>query len=109
MIRRPPIPTRTDTLFTVPPLSRSTQFSHSGGIASRRSLQRFSTDFRSSATKFMRRSEEHPSELQSLMRISYAVFCLKKQNKLSTPCYYTSYPKPPSLCSSPVVHTNTRH
>src|SRR3546814_3658937 len=27
-----------------------------------------------------RRSEEHPSELQSLMRISYAVFCLKKKN-----------------------------
>src|SRR3546814_5010377 len=30
---------------------------------------------------FMRRSEEHTSELQSLMRISYAVFCLKKKNK----------------------------
>src|SRR3546814_9674740 len=35
--------------------------------------------------QFMRaaRSEEHTSELQSLMRISYAVFCLKKKNKLS--------------------------
>src|SRR3546814_3963750 len=31
-----------------------------------------------------RRSEEHTSELQSLMRISYAVFCLKKKNKLGT-------------------------
>src|SRR3546814_5360350 len=31
------------------------------------------------------RSEEHTSELQSLMRISYAVFCLKKKNKQSTP------------------------
>src|SRR3546814_3864249 len=31
-------------------------------------------------TKFTRRSEEHTSELQSLMRISYAVFCLKKKN-----------------------------
>src|SRR3546814_10163549 len=30
------------------------------------------------------RSEEHPSELQSLMRISYAVFCLKKKNKILT-------------------------
>src|SRR3546814_9691527 len=29
----------------------------------------------------VRRSEEHTSELQSLMRISYAVFCLKKKNK----------------------------
>src|SRR3546814_7928319 len=31
------------------------------------------------------RSEEHTSELQSLMRISYAVFCLKKKNKYQTP------------------------
>src|SRR3546814_8626717 len=31
------------------------------------------------------RSEEHTSELQSLMRISYAVFCLKKKNKTNTP------------------------
>src|SRR3546814_6903299 len=31
----------------------------------------------------LRRSEEHTSELQSLMRISYAVFCLKKKNKLN--------------------------
>src|SRR3546814_19868792 len=31
---------------------------------------------------FMVRSEEHTSELQSLMRISYAVFCLKKKNKI---------------------------
>src|SRR3546814_6748687 len=34
---------------------------------------------------FTHRSEEHTSELQSLMRISYAVFCLKKQNKNNTP------------------------
>src|SRR3546814_1768808 len=36
------------------------------------------------------RSEEHTSELQSLMRISYAVFCLKNKNKkqIKTPCYY---------------------
>src|SRR3546814_6495691 len=32
-----------------------------------------------------RRSEEHTSELQSLMRISYAVFCLKKKNNKKTP------------------------
>src|SRR3546814_8445997 len=32
----------------------------------------------------IRRSEEHPSELQSLMRISYAVFCLKKKKKTNT-------------------------
>src|SRR3546814_9774785 len=34
------------------------------------------------------RSEEHTSELQSLMRISYAVFCLKKKNKTQTTSYY---------------------
>src|SRR3546814_3061916 len=34
-----------------------------------------------SSTRQRRRSEEHTSELQSLMRISYAVFCLKKKNK----------------------------
>src|SRR3546814_6570728 len=33
------------------------------------------------------RSEEHTSELQSLMRISYAVFCLKKKNTYDTTCY----------------------
>src|SRR3546814_5767176 len=32
---------------------------------------------------FLKRSEEHTSELQSLMRISYAVFCLKKKNKIN--------------------------
>src|SRR3546814_3426244 len=36
------------------------------------------------ASDFITRSEEHTSELQSLMRISYAVFCLKKKNTRST-------------------------
>src|SRR3546814_3983468 len=39
--------------------------------------------------ELIRRSEEHTSELQSLMRISYAVFCLKKKNKNTT--YYDNY------------------
>src|SRR3546814_1346744 len=40
-----------------------------------------------------RRSEEHTSELQSLMRISYAVFCLKKKNRTSSPTitYVSTY------------------
>src|SRR3546814_10691352 len=42
--------------------------------------------FTSAATEVPARSEEHTSELQSLMRISYAVFCLKKKNK-----YISSY------------------
>src|SRR3546814_4616346 len=37
-----------------------------------------------------KRSEEHTSELQSLMRISYAVFCLKKQNSAHTPTYHSN-------------------
>src|SRR3546814_8171742 len=39
---------------------------------------------RASDKRAARRSEEHTSELQSLMRISYAVFCLKKKNKRTT-------------------------
>src|SRR3546814_2588038 len=38
-----------------------------------------------SALDWVQRSEEHTSELQSLMRISYAVFCLKKKNKTKQP------------------------
>src|SRR3546814_1704167 len=41
-------------------------------------------------TMALRRSEEHTSELQSLMRISYAVFCLKKKNNKHTKIQYTS-------------------
>src|SRR3546814_9190186 len=79
MIRRPPRSTRTDTLFPYTTLFRS--LSVAGEISSSVSptnkpeqqweKQRWST----------RRSEEHTSELQSLMRISYAVFCLKKKKK----------------------------
>src|SRR3546814_2637755 len=39
--------------------------------------------------EFVCRSEEHTSELQSLMRISYAVFCLKKKRKIHTDTYTT--------------------
>src|SRR3546814_1036729 len=44
-------------------------------------LRRFCTVARSTAPPATTRSEEHTSELQSLMRISYAVFCLKKKKK----------------------------
>src|SRR3546814_6546656 len=93
MIRRPPRSTRTDTLFPYTTLFRSIEprfyvvaFPHSPvRRASRRSRQemRF-TPCRSSssATAGSVRQEigRAPSELQSLMRISYAVFCLKKKN-----------------------------
>src|SRR3546814_6561173 len=77
MIRRPPRSTRTDTLFPYTTLFRSSISSMTTAIAIRccgcRKAGRGSTPRRGPA-----RSEEHTSELQSLMRISYAVFCLKK-------------------------------
>src|SRR3546814_6007249 len=91
MIRRPPRSTRTDTLFPDTTLVRSDtgllphqglqDVRHQGGGISRRPLTH--GRITSGAAGTTRRSEEHTSELQSLMRISYAVFCLKTQT-LST-------------------------
>src|SRR3546814_5029707 len=113
MIRRPPRSTRSDTLFPYTTLSRSLrllaaaaavvvrrdrrargvlQVGHgaalpavpvAGRLGRRRPPRaphhlRWAGDHRRGL-----RSEEHTSELQSLMRISYAVFCLKKKNKLT--------------------------
>src|SRR3546814_3719293 len=82
MIRRPPISTRTDTLFPYTTLFRSASRSR---LASARPCR--CVDIRprqhalSARGRYLRadRSEEHTSELQSLMRISYAGFCLKKK------------------------------
>src|SRR3546814_10628911 len=94
MIRRPPRSTRTDTLFPYTTLFRSIVADEAlrDGVyvcgANRDGFHwkgvRPGRDFTA------RRSEEHTSELQSLMRISYAVFCLKKKNKkkLSTLLLY---------------------
>src|SRR3546814_7127122 len=98
MLRRPPRSTRTDTLFPYTTLFRSRQRAdqrtHPRGTpsraqrrpGSRAGLQgsqphdlRGERDARRSC-----RSEEHTSELQSLMRISYAVFCLKKKKTQKT-------------------------
>src|SRR3546814_2314673 len=97
MIRRPPRSTRTDTLFPYTTLFRSTsrKICDDGGDAAPQIDsdggtmlgQMPSTSPAKPSTKKHRvstngdRSEEHTSELQSLMRISYAVFCLKKKNK----------------------------
>src|SRR3546814_7986154 len=84
MIRRPPRSTRTDTLFPYTTLFRSTP-------AEKLAIAVEDTPFRAVEMKSegagrarrlifrLDRSEEHTSELQSLMRISYAVFCLKKK------------------------------
>src|SRR3546814_8092472 len=52
--------------------------------------------------KIMRRSEEHTSELQSLMRISYAVFCLKKKTHINTFDQQSSR-RPPDTCNQPIT------
>src|SRR3546814_9378562 len=94
MIRRPPSSTSTDTLFPYTTLFRSVveAVSHRAvapGVGNTRDGGRV-TDTRLVVTvvgapegvelaEQVGRSEEHTSELQSLMRISYAVFCLKKK------------------------------
>src|SRR3546814_10613676 len=79
MIRRPPRSTRTDTLFPYTTLFRSYHRQ-----ARRHSLRgersrAWWTQLVRARRRARGRSEEHTSELQSLMRISYAVFCLKKK------------------------------
>src|SRR3546814_13241433 len=82
MIRRPPRSTRTDTLFPYTTLFRS-QGDQAGSVRLRCHVpgQSQGRPVRSSTGPYwwLGRSEEHTSELQSLMRISYAVFCLKKK------------------------------
>src|SRR3546814_13523076 len=90
MIRRPPRSTRTDTLFPYTTLFRSVgspppcfqgdvvrpdQPRRKGARPAGRGA-----DGQGEVRRRLNRSEEHTSELQSLMRISYAVFCLKKKN-----------------------------
>src|SRR3546814_9791020 len=109
MIRRPPRSTRTDTLFPYTTLFRSDAVQDvlrgvepraalvgrriEDGDARRRIPQRALDLLAGHGDRLQHhdrralrggRSEEHTSELQSLMRISYAVFCLKKKNKEKT-------------------------
>src|SRR3546814_17934633 len=88
MIRRPPRSTRTDTLFPYTTLFRSSltlltasmAFSALAPDMTQLMVWRFITGAGVGALVSVR-SEEHTSELQSLMRISYAVFCLQKKKK----------------------------
>src|SRR3546814_1994004 len=80
MIRRPPRSTRTDTLFPYTTLFRS--WMTIWVLRAMRAEKSVGSAIASSSALVCRlRSEEHTSELQSLMRISYAVFCLKKKNE----------------------------
>src|SRR3546814_985529 len=77
MIRRPPRSTRTDTLFPYTTLFRS----YDNLVTSWSDYGKLTDQMVSLSNAEDTRSEEHTSELQSLMRISYAVFCLKKKKK----------------------------
>src|SRR3546814_2089622 len=82
MIRRPPRSTRTDTLFPYTTLFRSAAFPEWAEWAAAEALAGFPVSAAGRSRPISpTRSEEHTSELQSLMRISYAVFCLKKKKK----------------------------
>src|SRR3546814_9133415 len=85
MIRQPPRSTRTDTLFPYTTLFRSSCEhdrcrTDGGSHACRRAASR--PECRVWLWLGRKRSEEHTSELQSLMRISYAVFCLQTKKKM---------------------------
>src|SRR3546814_4770514 len=92
MIRRPPRSTRTDTLFPYTTLFRSharrRHRRHARPSPARAAAPAAPGHRRCAAAVRSCRSEEHTSELQSLMRISYAVFCLKKKKK---PKHHTEY------------------
>src|SRR3546814_2449311 len=84
MIRRPPRSTRTDTLFPYTTLFRSQRtlwfdIDKNGTPRLRQRAAKQRRDAIAADVYRAKRSEEHTSELQSLMRISYAVFCLKKK------------------------------
>src|SRR3546814_5128860 len=89
MIRRPPISTRTDTLFPYTTLFRSPHrtalsvpvgcFGRSAEADGQSEIGGVGAGRTEEQRRLVFRSEEHTSELQSLMRISYAVFCLKKK------------------------------
>src|SRR3546814_4534101 len=96
MIRRPPRSTRTDTLFPYTTLFRSRAEisvvraprlrcrlrNHRAGHG--RPVRALGLSLCAQGGRAAGRSEEHTSELQSLMRISYAVFCLKKKRTKNT-------------------------
>src|SRR3546814_5355167 len=95
MLRRPPRSTRTDTLFPYTTLFRSVEvdadarpFQPRGDLLDMRRLAgaviALHHDAAVELEESCMRSEEHTSELQSLMRISYAVFCLKKKKTNKT-------------------------
>src|SRR3546814_4094884 len=89
MLRRPPRSTRTDTLFPYTTLFRSAERVRTDDLLlAKQALSQLSYSPQGTGVRRQgsgrTRSEEHTSELQSLMRTSYAVFCLKKKTTTST-------------------------
>src|SRR3546814_7776010 len=87
MVRRPPRSTRTDTLFPDTTLFRSLQDARvagQGGVARDVGGEHLAAGAIPPMRRIVCRSEEHTSELQSLMRISYAVFCLTQKKTIHT-------------------------
>src|SRR3546814_4649297 len=123
MIRRPPRSTRTCTLFPYTTLFRSARPKDGGAFAASRAsaasraagglaLCACAADLHSFAVAEPRSSEEHTSELQSLMRTSYAVYCLtnKKAKQLTTngsPPNHCAPPDPLCLILTPTTPTIT--
>src|SRR3546814_5149890 len=112
MIRRPPRSTRTDTLFPYTTLFRSRGWSLCRGNCVERAAKLGGEAHLIGApwhgshfARWWLRSEEHTSELQSLMRISYAVFCLKKKKTYKR---YTPY-KTDTRCTNVKPPSHTRH
>src|SRR3546814_1975005 len=110
MIRRPPRSTRTDTLVPYTTLFRSAQVTIDGETLIARGKDRAVEQARETAGEAVpifgeqigrERSEEHTSELQSLMRISYAVFCLKKKTQT------TKHKIQPKHQPTTIKHNNT--
>src|SRR3546814_5136494 len=108
MIRRPPRSTRTDTLFPFTTLFRSRRTPdalllervgspHPGASRMTREAEIDAMLLQHRVQSFLfheaDRSEEHTSELQSLMRISYAVFCLKKKRNKQRRYKHTHAPR----------------
>src|SRR3546814_3279396 len=108
MIRRPPRSTRTDTLFPYTTLFRSPvrRVRWRAWLLAAAAVLLIALGLAWTMRKDIadNRSEEHTSELQSLMRISYAVFCLKKKKEIFNHCY-PAYDLP--ITNIPASHTNS--
>src|SRR3546814_5806131 len=122
MIRRPPRSTRTDTLFPYTTLFRSQGGDglHAGRPlcgpefeaqlhAAHGTAQGAHELHRPLAIRAVDRSEEHTSELQSLMRISYAVFCLKKKKQSLLLIQYLVYTLSVLDCNLDALFSHTSY